>query len=486
MIKDTLSLSASDIYKALSAKTAPIVAYEDLIKQLDPRQHAVFDTTKRPKKEVKKPNGRVDEKGNPLTDTSLEEVNRIGVGFQQRIVNGSVGFLLGIPVKLRSYASDDPQKKLAAMVQKTWDDNKLDFFNRKLAKKVLGECEAAELWYLIEDASFWASLWVKIKSAVGINSGSKFKLRVRLMAESLGDKLYPHYDEYGDMDAISREYSTLENNKKVTRFDIYTALAVVKLVKGEGGWIEEKREANPFGKIPVIYYSQDVPDWHLVQNLIERYETLMSNFADTNDYFGSPMIKVTGKVLGFASKGEQGKVLQLEAGASADYLAWQNAPEAIKLEMETLEKLIYGLTQTANVSFENMVNMGDVSGVALKLKFLDAHMKAENKIELFGEMFLRRINLLKHVLGTVVDTSLSAQVPLLEMEPVFTPYLPKNLKEETDILTTATGKPIMSVKTALEHNSLVGDVDEELKRMDEEAKAEIAASKNVINGTFGV
>lgn len=486
MIKDTLSLPASDVYKALAAKDTPIVSYEDISKQLDPKQHAVFDTTKRPKKEVRKPNGRVDEKGNPLTDTSLEEVNRIGVGFQQIIINRAVGFLLGIPVKLRSYAADDPQKKLAAMVQKTWDDNKLDFFNRKLARKVKSECESAELWYLIEDASFWASLWAKIKSTVGINSGSKFKLRVRLLAESLGDKLYPHYDEYGDMDAFSREYTTIENGKKVTRFDIYTADQVVKLVKGEGGWIEEKREANPFNKIPAIYYKQPVPEWYLVQNLIERYETLMSNFADTNDYFGSPMIKVTGKVLGFANKGEQGKVLQLEAGAEADYLSWQNAPEAIKLELETIEKLIYGLTQTPNISFENMKDMGDVSGVALKLKFLDAHLKTVNDIELFGEMFLRRINLLKSVLGTVVDTSLSAQVPLLEIEPVFTPYLPKNQKEETDILTTATGKPIMSVKTALEHNSLVGDVDEELKRMNEEAEAEIAASQNVINGTLGV
>lgn len=486
MIKDILTLPAADVYKTLAVKVEAKVSQEDIAKQLDPKQHGVFDLTKRPKKEVKKPNGRKDEKGNPLYDTSQEEVNRIPVGFQQIIVNRAVGFLLGVAVKLRSYAGDDLQKKLAAMVQKTWDDNKLDFFNRKLARKVFGECEAAELWYLIEDASFWASLLAKIKSAVGINSGSKFKLRVRLLATSLGDKLYPHYDEYGDLDAFSREYSTLENGKKAIRLDIYTVDQVVKLLKAENGWIEEKREANPFMKIPVIYYQQDVPEWYLVQGLIDRYETLMSNFADTNDYFGSPMIKVVGKVLGFANKGEQGKVLQLEPGASADYMAWNNAPESIKLELETLEKHIYGLTQTPNISFENMTAMGDVSGTALKLKFMDAHLKAENKIELFGEMFLRRINLLKHVLGTVVDTSLSAQVPLLDIEPVFTPYLPKNQKEETETLSLATGKPIMSVKTALEHNSLVGDVEEELKRLDEETKAEVAASQNSLNGTFGM
>lgn len=486
MIKDTLSLDAATVYKTLSVKATPTVSNEDITKQLDPNQHAVFDTAKRQKKNVKKPNGRVDEKNQPLYDLSQEEVNRSGVGFQQIIVNRAVGFLLGIPVKLRSYAADDPQKKLAAMVQKTWDDNKLDFFNRKLARKVLAECEAAELWYLVnDDGSFWASLWAKVKAAVGL-SGGKFKLRVRLLSSSLGDNLFPHYDEYGDMDAMSREYITDDGTKKTTHFDIYTAEQVVSLIKGDNGWVEVSRIANSFKKIPIVYYQQDYPEWYLVQGLIERYETLLSNFADTNDYFGSPMIKVTGNVMGFANKGEQGKVLQLEKGADADYLAWQNAPEAIKLELETLEKHIYGLTQTPNISFENMKDMGDVSGVALKLKFLDAHLKTENKIELFGEMFLRRINLLKSVLGTVVDASLAPQVPLLEMEPIFTPYLPKNQKEETEILTTATGKPIMSIKTALEHNSLVGDVDEELRRMDEEAKAEAVASQNIIGGTLNM
>jgi SPP1 family phage portal protein len=392
--------------------------------------------------------------------------------------------VFGIPVKLKSYALDDAGKKLASMVQRTWDDNKLDYLNRKLARIVFSECEAAELWYLIDDSTFWQSLWAKIKSVVTGSVSAKFKVKVRLLSASMGDTLYPHFDEYGDMDAFSREYSLLdENGKPVPHFDVYTAEQIVKYVK-DGAWVEVDRTANPFQKIPIIYYTQDYPEWYEVQNIIERFETLLSNFADTNDYFGSPMVKVTGKVLGFAAKGEQGKVLQLEKDANAEYLSWEQAPEAIKLELETLEKLIYSLTQTPNISFENMKNMGDVSGVALKLKFMDAHLKAENKIELFGEMFQRRLNLLKSVLGNVVDASLSAQVLTLEIEPVFTPYMPKNTKEEINILSVATGgKPVMSVKTALENNPLVGDIDEELKRLDEEANADTTRMQQSILGT---
>lgn len=484
MIKDIIALPTADIYKTLAVKSEPKVSVEDMQKQFDPKQHKVYDTAVRPKKEVKKSSGRKDDKGEPIYDTSYEEVNRVAASFQKVIVNRTTGFILGNGVKLKSYDIDENTKKLAAMVQKVWDDNKLDYFNRKLVRMVLSECEAAELWYLIDATNFWASLWNKLKIAVGATPSYKFRLRTKLLSNSLGDKLYPHFDEYGDMDAFSREYSVIgSDGKKVIRFDIYTAEQIIKLVK-TNSWVEESRQANPFKKIPIIYYSQEYPEWYDVQGLIERYETLLSNFADTNDYFGSPMVKVTGKVLGFAAKGEQGKVLQLDKDASAEYLQWDSAPEAVKLEFETLEKLIYSLTQTPNISFENMKDMGDVSGVALKLKFMDAHLKAENKIELFGEMFQRRINLIKSTIGNIIDISLMEASNMLEIDPVFTPYMPKNVKEDVEVLSIATGgKPIMSQRTALENNPLVADVEQELARIEEEAAADTTRQQNEMFGS---
>lgn len=201
-------------------------------------------------------------------------------------------------------------------------------------------------------------------------------------------------------------------------------------------------------------------------------ETLLSNFADTNDYFGSPMIAVTGKVLGLAEKGEQGKVLQIEKEGNAEYLSWDHAPESVKLEIETLLELIYTCTQTPNISFSQMKGLGNLSGVALKLMFMDAHMKVENKIELFGEMFQRRLNLIKAICSKAVDTSLEAEAKLLNIEPVFKPYMPRNDKEEMDTLTTATGgKAVLSRKTAITNNLFVSDPDMELEEiLKEEAK----------------
>jgi hypothetical protein len=128
---------------------------------------------------------------------------------------------------------------------------------------------------------------------------------------------------------------------------------------------------------------------------------------------------------------------------------------------------------------------GDLSGFAIKLMFTDAHLKVQNKIELFGEMFLRRLNLLKHVCGTVINIALAAEVPLLELEPVFTPYLPKNIREEVEILTMARpGKQLISQETSIEQNPLVQNPEQEQERMAEDTQAGMALMTQELTGTF--
>lgn len=486
-IKELLKEKPEDIYKKLSVKSEAKVEFEDITKQLDPSQHNVFDVVNRPMKSVKKPSGQKDSTGKDVMTETKQEVNRIGIPFQRIIVNRAVGFLLGNSVRLKNYAETDTQKRLAEMIQKTWDDNKLNYFNRKLARTVFSECEAAELWYLIEEkGSFWQNVWQKIKAAVNGSAG-KYRMRVKLLSQSNGDKLYPFFDEKGDMVAFSREYQVTEEGKKFTRFDIFTADFRVKLVKRDTGWeMDGKIEINPFKKIPVVYYKQDYPEWHFVQSMINRLETLISNFGDTNDYFGSPMIFVKGKINGFSEKGEQGKVLQGDKDTEAQYLSWENAPEAIKLEIETLKEMIYSMTQTPDITFSQMKNLGNLSGVALKLMFMDAHLKVENHIELFGEMIQRRVNLIKQVMGTIVDVALEPDVEILEVEPIFTPYMPKNVKEDVEVLTQATNKPVLSVKTALEYNPLANDPETELALMAEEAKADLESRQKELGASFNM
>ena len=453
----------------------------ELAPQYDPAQHDVFDTTLRPYKSVTRATGSVDASGRDITETISEDVNRIAVPFQRLIVNRTAGFLLGNPVTRENNAETPSQELLYEMVERTLADNKEPYFNRRVARTVMTECQAAELWYLVEDPLFWS------RKVTNVNS--IFKLRVKLMSPSAGDKLYPIFDDYGDFVAFSRGYVMKDDDgREIEHLDTWTLTQIITRQRQSGGAWEEQRAANLLGKIPVVYYSQPEPEWADVQSMIERYETKASNFADTNDYFGSPMVKITGQVLSLPGKTTQGKVIQLDVGGDAQYMAWSQAPESERLEFEMLEKMIYATTQTPNISFDQMKTLGsNLSGFAIKLMFTDAHMKAENKIELFGEMFQRRYNLLKHICGNVINVSLAKDVEFTDIDPVFTPYLPRNEREDIEVLSIARGnRELMSRETALENNPMVPSVERELERMDADRESDMIQSRNDLTGTFNL
>lgn len=461
-IKEILSQPDFSKVRAELTKNALGTKYDEIVKQYDATKHEVTDTGKRPNKLIQKDGG-----------SSSVDVARLPIPFQKLIVNRAVAFLIGNGIKLNAQPENDQQTAVLTMLNKIISTNKLQYRDKQISRTLMSECEAAELWYYTLEEG----VWNKLKALLKLGD-IKVNTRMKILSPSRGDKLYPHFDEYGSMDAFSREYSTIENGNAVIHFDVYTDEVSYRYIQKDGSWsLLEKPTKNIAGKIPVIYYSQPTPEWNEVQNLIDRLEKLISNFADSNDYFGSPLIKVKGEIEGFAGKGESGKILLLKEGAEADYLTWDQAPEAIKLEIETLQNLIFSASQTPDISFSQMKNLGNISGIALKMMFMDAHLKASIKEEVFGEGVQRRLNLLKTIIGKVISVKLEAEADMLEVTPEFNYFLPRNEKEEVETLMAATGgKAIMSQKAAVERNPFVNDVEAEMAAIQEEEKAALSAT----------
>lgn len=447
-----------ELTKAIIAEKQTAVKLEDTQKQYNPKKHAIKDDTARPDKLVETDNG-----------TTKVSVARLPIPMQKRIVRLAATFLCGRPIELQCSAEEQAEKNLLAVLTKTWKDNKLDYKSKKLAKLMMSETEAAEIWY-VEPAEegFWTGT-PNDKPAV------KLKLRMKMLAPSLGDTLYPVFNAAGDMIAFGRQYGA-----KAQYFDLYTAENFYYFQKGASAWeprtvtaingSAKSVDPNPIRKIPVIYYSQEAPEWNDVQELIERFELSISNHADTNDYHGSPLIKVKGKVAGFAAKGEQGKIIELDGqDADASYMSWDKSPESVKLEQENLLKLIDLMTSTPNISFEAMKGLSQFSGAALKMLFMDAHMKASDHEENFGESIQRRINYMK-VAMAVINADFE-EVVSLSIEPKFTYFLPKNEQEIVDMLTASTTGGILSKKTAVSQNPFVQDPETEMKLIEDEAKS---------------
>jgi len=392
------------------------------------------------------------------------------ITLQKKIVASAVSFLFGEPVKLLLNDGDEEAFKLLSDV---WDKNKLEYFNKKLARKVFIETKAAELWYV-----------KKLE-------GQEAQIKVALLSIENGDAIYAHFDDLGNMDGFLRKYILInELETEVTHADIYTDTMVYKGTQKPGGWDVEKLP-NIFSKIPVIYYSRKKPEWDDVQSEIDRMETLVSNFGDTNDYFGSPIIKFKGKPTDLPSKEEMGKMLQFSSEIDSDgkvtypgdaeYLTWEQAPEAIRLEYDIIKSIIFSMTSTPDLSFDNVKGLSALSGIAIKLMFADSVLKAKDHEELFGEGLTRRNNLLKAILST---TSLKdkEKLEVLDIGLKFGSVLPTDLEELIKSISLARGgEAIMSEETAIRQNPLVMDADADIENLKQEKEAELSLGES-----FGV
>ena len=230
-----------------------------------------------------------------------------------------------------------------------------------------------------------------------------------------------------------------------------------------------------------MYGRQDKSEWADVQALIERLEKLLSNFADTNDYHASPKIFVTGEIRGFARKGETGAIIEGEANSTAQYLSWQQAPESVRLEIDTLLNMIYSTTQTPDISFDSVKGLANLSGVALRMLFLDAHLKVQNKSELFGEYLERRMNLVRRYLG-VLNNALEPHIGQIEVSQRIEPFMVDDRAATIQALNLANGgRELISQRTAVRLSGLSDDPDGEYERIVTEKDAD-----RIAEGTLNI
>jgi SPP1 family phage portal protein len=452
----------------------------DIVKakdQLDPFKHEIFNPVTRPDKIVKVDPSEASQDENVVNVTGsngsqsgnrIERVARIALAIQKLIVKRAVSFIFGNPVTLDAQPENENQKSVLKAIKRVMYDIKEKSFNRKVARNLFSGTEVAEIWYPVEDQN----------NSYGFSS--KFKLRCGIFSPLLGDLLYPYFDETGDMVAFSREFYITKEGVKKTFFETYTDEAHYLWEQSSEGFtiVEGYPKTISIKKIPVIYGVQEQVEWADVQGLIDRLEKLLSNFADTNDYHASPKIFVQGKIEGFAKKGESGAILEGDAGSTAEYLSWENAPESVKLEIETLLRMIYTITQTPDISFEAVKGIGAISGIALKLLFMDAHLKVADHQEVFDEYLQRRINLIKAYIGEF-NKALKPEADNLIIEPIITPYMIKDEAAELKIWSDANGgEAVISQKASFAKAGLTSDPDADYLQYQDEQSGKNTFSLN--------
>jgi len=386
------------------------------------------------------------------------------VNYQKKIVTTACAFEVGEPVTL---VADNPND-LTDEILRLWEENRMDDKIQKAKVVQKSQTECAIHFYIQETISSEDKKVNDIKS--------------KLLTNEFG-AMAPYFDASGDMIAFTWAFSVKNSEEKTIKHVwIWTDKLCYKFSDESGTFTFVDNLPHGFNKIPIVYISQDFPEWNEVVSLIDRYETALSKLGASNDYSGYPLLKLYGEVKSMPDRNDDGKTLNFpmkevdDSGKTihgdAEFLTNSNAPESVKLEMETLENLIFALSSTPNLSFDNMKgSIGNISGVALKLLFLDSMIKAKMNEGDNRTMIQRIIKIFTSGTVTTTQTKLSSKVKESVIKVQFNSILPDDLKEAVEIASSAVEAGIMSKKTAVEYLDMTEDPEEELKTINSEKPA---------------
>jgi SPP1 family phage portal protein len=354
---------------------------------------------------------------------------------------------------------------------------KMKYIFKEFARILMTETKAALLFYPRKED----------------DSANPVSLHVEVLKQKNGE-FYPHFNDYGDMDGFIRRYTvTDDDDKEITHVWIQTAEKNITAVEtGTNTW-EITTEPNLFKKISVVYVEQDAPEWDEVATLMDTFEMRLSRLADTNDYFSEPIMKSYGAT-NLPSKKTVGKQIEFDMQVDdegrmihgdADYLTWTQSVESVKLELETMKNEIYSGSSTPDLSFDNLKGIGNISGIAMKFMFMDAFIKAEEKMEIMGKAIQRTANVVVAGIANIIEPGMAADLTDNECEITFDSILPEDLREEMEVLAIANGyKAINSRRTVTARSQFTRNVEDEIKQMSiEEAEEQAAKEVSLIGGT---
>lgn len=455
-IKDILGSDTTEREKitALKQKTVSVPAWtgqKGLESEYDPTKHPVMNKQLYP---------------DIVRDDGVERVTRITLSFQKLAAVRMSELCTGIPVKRIYKPENDRQKLVAEAMEKIFDRNRINSVNTKRCKQLFAGCEIFTLWYAVEQRN----------NLYGFNS--LLKLRCRTFSPMLGDELYPFFDEYGDMTAMSIGYTRKVGRKNVQYFDTYTDgedSRHIKWSNESGEWAVVEDEKTTLLKIPGVYAWRPMPIWEdTSRNVFEMEWSLSRNGNYLRENSKPKFVVCANEVIQYGDEKSPDKefkaVSQFPTGAKAEYVTWQQATESLKFHIETLRSLYFTQLQLPDWSYEKMSQQA-LSGESRKQMFIDAELKVGDESGDLLEFFDREVNVVKAFLKLMMGAAYHADIDALPVENKVTPYRITDRKEKIEELTAANGNlPIMSQRESIEEFGHSDNVDKTLEEIHEQDK----------------
>ena len=446
-----------EIIAALKAKSIIIPKWggvNGLRDEYDPKRHPVMNKGKYP--DISNDDGTV------------TYVTRITYDLQRLAVKRMTALVTGLPVKRVYKPENDRQKEVARVMEKMYERNRIDSVNIERCNMLFASCEVMTLWYAVEERNdLYGTL-------------SPIKLRCRNFSPMFGDELYPLFDEYGDMIALSVGYTRKVGGKTVSYFDAYTSDRHIKF-SSEGGWNIVEDEAITLGKIPGIYGFRPTPIWEDTSKIVYEMEWAMSRNGNYLRENSKPLVVVfADEAIEYGDEATddpyqfKGKaVMQYPKGSNAAYITWQQAVENLKFFISELRQSFFTQLQLPDWSYESM-KATPMSGESRKQLFIDCQLKVKDESGRLIEYFDRETNIVKAYAKVIMGEGYAADIDALPVENVITPFTINDDKDTIQNLSLANGnKPIISQRESVEMLGWSTDVDKTMEEIANESKVDI-------------
>ena len=446
--------TAAQKIAALKEKTINVPMWtgrEGLVRQYDPTKHPVMNKAKYP---------------DIVNADGFQPVTRVTCDLQRLAVKRMTELVTGIPVKRVYQPENERQKEVATYLEKIFMKNRIDSVNIERCNMLFAGCEVMTLWYAVEQRH----------TAYGFNSD--LKLRCRNFSPMLGDELYPLFDEYGDMIAMSVAYTRRNARKIVQYFDCYTATRHIKWSTQNGDWEAVEDEAITLQKIPCIYMYRPTPIWEDTSRIVYEIEWALSRNGNYLRENSKPLFVVfADEEVDYGKEKSPDKefkaVAQYPANRKAEYVTWQQAVENLKFYVNELRNLFFTQLQLPDWSYEKMSQQA-LSGESRKQLFIDAQLKVKDESGRLIEFFDREVNVAKQFLKVMLGDSYAADIDALNVEVQITPFTITDEKDTIDKLLAANGgEPIISQRESIEQLGWSDDVDKTLQEIREQNVADV-------------
>lgn len=375
--------------------------------------------------------------------------NRIVVNFPKYMVDTTNGFFIGNAIK--TTAED---AAVAEYVDELDQNNTQDDSNAEIAKLCSIYGKAYEMYFSDEEGEPRTAYFSPLDCFM-------------IFDDSILRR--PLYFVHIRTDREGNEWGSISNDTGVRYFKITGGIQFEEYEEGTAdvvdGW---KRHFFP--GLPATEFVEDAEKIGLfepVETMVNAYNKAISEKANDVDYFADAYLKILGAALDNNGilRIRDNRIINFEGDGSekiiVDFLAKPSNDEGQEHLLDRLERLIFCIGQTANAADENF---GTNSGIAMLYKMWNTSNRGKNKQRKFEKGMYNRYKMLFGHPASKVPADAWKQLRF-----TFTPNIPQNVLEETEIAKNLEG--ITSRATQLKSLSVVDDVQEELDKIEEENKA---------------